>query len=259
MTQTIAVAGKGGCGKTTTSALIVKYLIEKNLSPILAVDADPNSNFGELLGLKSAGRIVDILEEVRKNPSIVPQGTSKERYIEYQVQKALLESQGVDLLTMGRPEGPGCYCYVNTLLRDILNKLMESYRFIIIDNEAGMEHLSRRVVRNMDYLFLVSDYSHIGLKSAMRILDLIAELNLSASHKFLILNKVNRGIKNIEDMPSKIKSLARNPQIESAALIPYDEKVEEISLSGNSLNDISGNSPAYQAISGFCRQVISAA
>src|SRR3972149_1789393 len=247
MVKTLAVAGKGGSGKTTFFALIIKYLLHEKHGPILAVDADPNATLGEALGIKPAGKIVDILEEVRQNPGIIPAGTTKDRYIEYRVQEALAETKGVDLLVMGRPEGPGCYCYVNDLLRHILNRLMDNYRYIVIDNEAGMEHLSRRVVRKMDCLFLVSDYSQVGVKSALRILDLIQELKITSPHKFLVINKVSSEVKEPQALPKKLLDFIPASDIESVGIIPWDESLESFSLNGHALDKISPDSPAWQA------------
>ncbi|HID11122.1 MAG TPA: carbon monoxide dehydrogenase, partial [Candidatus Latescibacteria bacterium] len=140
----VAVSGKGGTGKTTIAALLVRKLMRMD-GPVLAVDADPNSNLGEQLGMEVGETIGDIREEVLEEE--LPPGMTKDRYLELRIQETLTEGEGVDLLTMGRPEGPGCYCYVNHLLRGFLDRLSKNYRHIVVDNEAGMEHLSRRTTR----------------------------------------------------------------------------------------------------------------
>ncbi|MFZ2356380.1 MAG: AAA family ATPase [Candidatus Omnitrophota bacterium] len=150
MGYVIAVAGKGGTGKTTIAALLVNLLKEKKIGSVLAVDADPNSNLAEALGLETGQTIGKILDDISSNPDTIPKSMSKDRFIEYQVQSAIQETGGFDCLTMGRPEGPGCYCYVNNVLRNTMLKLIKDYDYIIIDNEAGLEHLSRRTTRICD-------------------------------------------------------------------------------------------------------------
>ena len=147
MGKIIAVAGKGGTGKTTVAALVVKALKERSEGAVLAIDADPNSNLGEILGARPVSTIVGIVDDISKNPGQIPAGMTKDRYLGLRIQEALEEKDNFDLLTMGRPEGPGCYCFVNNLLRELIKKLMNNYAYVVVDNEAGMEHFSRRLVR----------------------------------------------------------------------------------------------------------------
>ncbi|MEK9149339.1 MAG: AAA family ATPase, partial [Candidatus Desantisbacteria bacterium] len=178
MSYTIAIAGKGGTGKTTVAALIINWLRTNKKGSVLAVDADPNSNLANYLGLTQKESLADIVESMAKNPNVVPNNMSKDHYIEYRVQLGLNEGNGFDLLSMGQPEGPGCYCYVNNVLRNIMQKLVKNYDFVVIDNEAGLEHLSRRTTRAADCLLLVSDNSFAGLRSAKKILDLAKDIGI---------------------------------------------------------------------------------
>src|SRR4030042_2038478 len=176
MTTTVAVSGKGGSGKTTIAAMMIRYLLEQaGGGAVLAVDADPNSCLGLTLGVEPAATVADIREQARaKTPGNA--GMDKLRTVEYAIQQAITESEGFDLLTMGRPEGPSCYCAVNNLLRKFLDELSSQYRYVIIDNEAGMEHLSRRTTNNVDLLCIVAEPTPIGSVTAQRISDLTQKL-----------------------------------------------------------------------------------
>lgn len=226
MGYVIAMAGKGGTGKTTLAALIVRIIKEKNLGTILAVDADPNSNLADALGLECKETIGEILDDISSDPQKVPTGMSKDRFIEYQVHTAIAEGHGFDVLTMGRPEGPGCYCYVNNALRNIMEKLIKDYDYIIIDNEAGLEHLSRRTTRSCDCLLVVSDATPVGLRAARRIVDLAKELDIKTKKELLIINLYDRDIEQ-----GKIKAL----NLDFLGFIALDRQIQKISLNGNSL------------------------
>lgn len=190
-TFVIAMAGKGGTGKTTISALLIRYLLNKNLLPVLVVDADANANLNELLGLKVERTLGQIRDEMK---TAVPTGMTKETYIEYKMQEALIESKGFDLLVMGQPEGPGCYCAANNLLAKYLEILAKNYRTVIVDNEAGMEHLSRLNLREIDVLISVSDPGLRGIMTAKRIADLTAHLDVRVGKKVLIVNRTPDGL-----------------------------------------------------------------
>lgn len=190
-TFVIAMAGKGGTGKTTISALLIRYLLNKNLLPVLVVDADANANLNELLGLKVERTLGQIRDEMK---TAVPTGMTKETYIEYKMQEALIESKGFDLLVMGQPEGPGCYCAANNLLAKYLEILTKNYRTVIVDNEAGMEHLSRLNLREIDILISVSDPGPRGIMTAKRIADLTTHLDVQVGKKVLIVNRTPDGL-----------------------------------------------------------------
>ena len=187
MSFTIAVSGKGGTGKTTLSGMIIRFLLDKGKGPILAVDADSNSNLNEVLGVEISSTIGNAREVMKKD---VPVGMTKDIWFEYKVQEALTEAKGFDLIAMGRPEGPGCYCAANTLARKCLDILTGNYKYIVIDNEAGMEHFSRLTTRDVNLLFIVSDSSQRGILTASRIRDLIHELDLRIVREVLIINRV---------------------------------------------------------------------
>ena len=186
----IAVNGKGGTGKTTVASLIVDYIASNRLGSLLAVDADPNSTLADMLGLKIGETMVGVVDETSKMKDAIPGGMSKDRFIEMKVQESIAEADNFDLLSMGRPEGPGCYCYVNSVLRNVLNDVTKTYSFLVIDNAAGMEHISRRTERVIDRLLLVSDYSIMGIRSAARIASLAKAMDIKVGRSFLIVNKM---------------------------------------------------------------------
>jgi len=178
MSINIAVAGKGGSGKTSVSSLIVRYLLKNGKTPILVVDADPNANLAEGLGLEVTETIGRILNDFQGEKLNIPAGMTKEAYLEYRLNEIVVENKGLDLITMGRGEGPDCYCYPNTILRKFADLLAGNYAYVVMDNEAGLEHLSRRTTQNVDALLMISDHSVKGVRTISRVRDLISELKL---------------------------------------------------------------------------------
>jgi len=199
MGRVIAIAGKGGTGKTTIAALIVRHLQARGQRPILAIDADPNDNLAEALGLPKRGSVAGFTDQFFKDKADVPAGLPKETYLEMCLNSVITESKDFDLLVMGHPEGPGCYCYVNNILRAHLEKLVSNYAYIVVDNEAGMEHISRRTTRRMDRLVIVADYSVKALKAASRISELARELELSVDEAGLVVNRFSEGLPPLND------------------------------------------------------------
>ncbi len=193
MTFTVAVAGKGGVGKTTFAALAVRHLSESKKEVVLAVDADPNSNLGAKLDVEPGRTLGNIREDILTKGESKPEDMSKREFLDYQVRLALKEGHGFDLLTMGRQEGPGCYCYVNNLLRNVLDELSSKYTYVVIDNEAGMEHLSRRTTRSPDVLFILCDRTKAALDAAKRIAHLAVEMKIGAKRTTLVFNMVAGG------------------------------------------------------------------
>jgi len=240
MSCVIAMAGKGGTGKTTIASLLVRIIKEKKLGSILAIDADPNSNLAELLGIEVKESIGLILDDISAHPEKVPVNMGKDAFIEYRVQAAIEEAVGFDILTMGRPEGPGCYCYVNNALRNVISKLINDYDFVIIDNEAGLEHLSRRTTRMADSLVVISDASLTGLKAAKRIVELARELKIKIKQELLIINRFNGKIAQ-----ERIKDLG----FKYLGAVPSDPKIEEISLTTGVLLDLEEESISLRILS----------
>lgn len=223
MSYLAAVAGKGGVGKSTLSALLVRALSEGNV--VLAVDADPNSNLGQKLGTEVPGTVGQVREGLLSKGGQPPRDMSKQEYLRLKLREILSEGDGFDLLTMGRPEGPGCYCYVNNMLRVFVDQLMDSYPYVIIDNEAGMEHLSRRTAREMDLLILVSDPTVVGVDTAKRLSELADELDLNVRRKVLLINGVRSG------REAKAEQLAMGSGLEHF-ILHDDEAVRDASSSG---------------------------
>lgn len=238
MGYVIALAGKGGTGKTTIAALIVRIIKEKKLGSLLAVDADPNSNLNEALGIGITETIGQILDDLSQHPEKIPSGVPKDRFIEYQIQTAIAEGDGFDVLAMGRPEGPGCYCYVNSVLRNIMSKLIKEYDYVVIDNEAGLEHLSRRTTRSADALVVVSDATEVGLKAAQRIADIAKELKIETKKRFLLLNRCGK---------APLSERLRGQGMEYLGHIPKDIQIERISLNGSSLMKLQKDAKSLRA------------
>ncbi len=238
MSFTIAVSGKGGTGKTTLAGMILRFLLDQRKGPILAVDADSNANLHEVLGVEVSSTIGEARELMKKD---VPTGMTKDIWFEYKVQESLVESKGFDLIVMGRPEGPGCYCAANTLARKCIDLLTGNYRYIIIDNEAGMEHFSRLTTRDVDLLFVVSDPTRRGILTAARIRDLIHELDLRILRDVLVINRVQG-----EPAPD-LSAEAKKQNLELAGTIPVDELVYQYDLEGKPTFHLPSGSRSVQA------------
>ena len=247
MAHVIAVAGKGGVGKTTLTGLIIQYLGEKGKGPILAVDADANSNLTEVLGVEVETTLGEIREEVAgaemasKNP--IPSGVSKADYMEYKFDDALAESDDFDLLVMGRTQGKGCYCFVNGLLQAQIQRLEKNYPYIIVDNEAGMEHISRGVLPNMETAILVSDCSRRGVQAAGRIAQLIKECNMHPRQVGLIVNRAPDGKLN-EGTREEIEKQG----LHLLGVVPQNDTVYEYDCDGTPTVDLPEDSPVKKAI-----------
>lgn len=246
MTTTIAISGKGGSGKTILAAMIIRRLLEQTGSgAVLAVDADPNSCLGLTLGVEPVGIVADIRENVRsKEPGIA--GMDRVRTVEYGIQQAITESEGFDLLTMGRPEGPDCYCAVNNMLRKFLDNLSSKYRYVVIDNEAGMEHLSRRTTNNVDLLCIVAEPNPIGSVTVRRISDLARKLPIGVKQIGVIWNKV---------LDQDAQDYSVN-EVETFGYIPSDADVFDNSVHGKTVFELSKDNPAYSAIDNILEGVL---
>ncbi len=247
MTKTFAVAGKGGTGKTTLAGLLIRHLLQNKMGSVLAIDADPSSNLHLVLGMALTKTVGDIREDSRTD---VPQGMARQEWLDYAIRTAIEEGEGVDLLAMGRPEGQGCYCAANHLLRHIIDGICKSYDFVVMDNEAGMEHLSRRTTRDVDYLLLVSDASLRGLVAAEAMLVLARELEIRVGKIYLVVNRVNREL--AAEFCAKIDALG----IPLLATIPYDAQLVEFDTSGRPLAELPSDSPASTAVTEMARRLL---
>jgi CO dehydrogenase maturation factor len=250
MSITIAVTGKGGVGKSTLAALIIRWLNEHGFRSILAVDADSNVNLNDLLGVAAHESIGALREEMKAKVTSLPGGMTKQQFLEYKIHQNIVETQNFDLVTMGRPEGPGCYCYANNLLRDILKTVSDQYQYVVIDNEAGMEHLSRRTAQGIDYMFVISDPSIRGIRTAGRISRLLQEVNTRVKHQYLIINRAQ------SSLTEEVMEQIRQEQLSLIAVIPEDTNVRENDGRGESIYHISKESIFYRAVDKFLDELI---
>lgn len=239
MPTSIALAGKGGTGKTTIAGMLIKYLVKTGKSPVLAVDADSNANLNEVLGLEVFDTLGNAREEMKKG--VVPSGMTKNVFMDMKLQKAIIEHEGYDLIVMGQPEGPGCYCAANTLLTGFLDKLIGNYPYIVMDNEAGMEHISRLTTSNVDILLIVADTSRRGLQAAIRINELAKSLNIGVGKSCLIMNQTRA-----EPADAVLEMIKRGGLV-LAGTIPEDSTVYEYDLSGRPTVEIPDNNKAVRA------------
>ncbi|MFA5374732.1 MAG: AAA family ATPase [Dehalococcoidia bacterium] len=230
MTTTIAIAGKGGTGKTSIAALLIKLLSEQGT--VLAIDGDPSSNLNMALGLPLEETIGSIREGMLDRKTVERTGIPKPDYLELKVREALVESKGIDLLAMGRPEGPGCYCAANNWLRNSIDRLASHYDYVVIDNEAGMEHISRQTTRDVDILLIISDPSIRGITAAARTKDLIGEMRSRVGRIGLVVNRVRDGI------PSPIRQAVDTAGLDLIAAIPEDPYVLDLEVIGKPLTNL---------------------
>ena len=241
MTKTIAIAGKGGTGKTTVSSLLAQWLGQ--YGTVLAVDADPASNLHMALGMPLANTVGDIREgmlaEIKKGSFV---GMSKQDYLEWKILDSLVEGDRIDLMAVGRPEGPGCYCAANNMLRACLDNLHTQYDYLVIDNEAGMEHISRQTTRDVDTLILVSDPTIRGLFTAARMQDLIHELRTSVNQVVLIVNRVNG------DLPPAVQKAITDYGLNLLGTIPDHPAIREFDAEGRPLVELPPDDPLRQRI-----------
>ena len=261
MTTTIALAGKGGVGKTTITGMVIKYLLQKDKGSILAIDADPSSNLNMVLGLDLEWTVGDIREDMLQQVKTsllaggaamgaLSGGVSKREYLDYQIRSSLAEGDNVDLIAMGRSEGPGCYCAVNHNLREVVDAISKNYAYVVIDNEAGMEHLSRRTTRDVQHMLVVSDPTQRGIVAAERIANLRNELDIRVENTYLILNRLVGDI--AEPLQERIDKLG----IPFLGVIPSDNELSVLEFDGQPLIELSNNSPVYIAVAQMMDQIL---
>ena len=249
MSFNIAVAGKGGTGKTSIASLIIRHLAKSGPGPILAVDADPNANLGESLGLKTEQTIGSIIASFNQVKINIPPGMTKEAYLEIKLHEAIAESRGIDLISMGRGEGPDCYCYPNVLLRKFIDSMAKNYAYVVMDNEAGMEHLSRRTTQNVDALLLISDHSVKGARTIVRLKELVAELKLTVAKELAIINRAPDRLE--PSVAAELEKVGITPII-----IPFDQEVYEYDIKMKPLLDLPDTSTAVRTVSDLMAKIL---
>ena len=260
MTITIALAGKGGVGKTTIAGMVVKYLAQSQNGTILAIDADPSSNLNMVLGLDLEWTVGDIREDMLSQVKTsltaggaamgaLPGGVSKHEYLDYEIRSSLAEGIQFDLIAMGRSEGPGCYCAVNHNLRDVVDSISKNYRYVVIDNEAGMEHLSRRTTRDVDHMLIVTDPTQRGLVAAQRIAELRTELDIRVENAYLIVNRLTG------DMPPALENAIQQLPIPLLGVVPSDSDLMDFEFSGRPLVDLGDDSPVFRSVAEMMEQI----
>ena len=261
MTVTIALAGKGGVGKTTISGMVVKYLLATQPGAVLAIDADPSSNLNMVLGLDLDYTVGDIreglLDQVQSSLNVggaamggLPGGVSKREYLDYEIRSSLVEGDRVDLIAMGRGEGQGCYCAVNHNLREVVDSISKNYAYVVIDNEAGMEHLSRRTTRDVQHLLIVSDPTLRGLVAAERIAGFRKELDIRIENAYLILNRLNG------ELPAPLLEHIQKMDVTYLGAVPADQELTTFEFSGRPLVELGDDSPVYQSVAGLLKKIL---
>jgi CO dehydrogenase maturation factor len=239
MAYSIALAGKGGTGKTTVAGMLIKYLVAQNRKPVLAVDADSNANLNEVLGLEVQATLGTAREDMKKGK--VPSGMTKDIFMEMKLEEAVIETSDFDLVVMGQPEGAGCYCAANTLLTNFLERLVGNYNHVVMDNEAGMEHISRLTTSDVDLLLIVADTSRRGLQAGLRIQQLVKDLNIGVGKTCLVINQSKS-----EPLPAVMR-IIEEAGLELAGTIPADDDVYRLDLEGRPTIELPDDNPAVTA------------
>lgn len=241
--KTVAVAGKGGTGKTTLAGLLIREMVARGAAPILAVDADPNANLGEILGTKAAVTVGGLREQAFMGAREIPTGWDKQSWIEYKMHEAIEEAVGYDLLVMGRPEGPGCYCYANNLLREYVKTLANEYAWVVMDNEGGLEHLSRHTTRDVDVMFIVTDPSVRGARTVERISELADEMNLVVAERYVVVSRAPEGL--------PVDALMEHTTVPFGGVVPEDPALFENDLAGRSVFELPDDAISLGAVRGL--------
>ena len=250
MSLRIAIAGKGGTGKSTFSALLLRSLLRKGIKPLLAVDADPNSCLPEKLGIAVEQTIGELREELRRDPEKKPAGIPKGEWMEGMINRAIIESTGLDMVVMGRQEGPDCYCFINNLLRQCLDQLGKQYEAVVIDNEAGLEHLSRRTNGSVEVLVVVAHPTITGARTALRIMEIVKSLHLEVGSSFLVLNQADA------PLDGELAAEFGRTGIEIVGAVPTDPVVREYELKAQSLLTAPAESKAAMAVDEILEKIL---
>ena len=244
-THTIAVAGKGGVGKTTTCGMMIDYLCKQKNGPVLVVDADANSNLNEVLGVEIETTLGDIREDMAQAElkGTVPKNMTKADYAEMMFSEALVEEDEFDMLVMGRTQGKGCYCYVNGVLKSQVDKYAKNYRYVVIDNEAGLEHVSRGTLPHVDTMLLISDCSRRGIQAVARIAEMIRDLELKPQNLYLIVNRAPNGELN----PGVLEEIEKHG-LPLLGVLPQDELVYQYDCDGKPSSQVPESAPVKAAL-----------
>lgn len=250
MTYTIAITGKGGTGKTAIAAMLIRHLVEADAGVVLAVDADPDANLADVLGVRVERTVGDMRELMLESVNDLPPDTNKESMFQAKIYEVIEEFKGYDLLVMGRPDGPGCYCYVNNLLRGIMDKVMRNYDVVVIDTAAGLEHLSRRLIRDIDALLVVTDASRRGIRTAERIRELASSLHLNVRNLYLVLNKVR------DESRTELEKVARELSLEVVGSVPYDERISMMDLLDEPVGSMEDGSAALDEVREIAKRLL---
>ena len=250
--HTIAVAGKGGVGKTTTCGMLIDYLCKKRSGPVLVVDADANSNLNEVLGVEvetSLGQIREEMAQAELKGSI-PKGMTKADYAEYKFNSALIEEDDFDMLVMGRTQGKGCYCYVNGVLQSQVSKYAKNYSYVVMDNEAGLEHVARGTLPHVDTMLLISDCSRRGIQAAARVAEMVEEMNLNPGQMGLIVNRAPNGV-----LDDGVKAEIEKHGLKLFGVLPHDDAVYRCDCDGEPSAKLPGDNPVKVALRSIMQQL----
>ena len=247
MPHTIAVAGKGGVGKTTTCGMIINYLCKKNKGPVLVVDADANANLNEVLGVEMETSLGQIREEIAhaELKGTIPKGMSKADYAEFKFNSALIEEDDFDMIVMGRTQGQGCYCYVNGMLKTQVDKYARNYSYVVMDNEAGLEHVARGTLPHVDTMLLISDCSRRGIQAVARIAEMVGELNLNPGQMGLIVNRAPGGV-----LDDGIKAEIEKHGLKLFGVLPHSDAVYRCDCDGEPSANLPDSEPMKLALKG---------
>jgi CO dehydrogenase maturation factor len=246
----IAITGKGGVGKTTISSLFVKQLVANKLTPVLAIDADPNSCLDAALGLHVEKTVGNAREEVKLEVQAGLEGISKQELLQIKISESLVESSGFDLISMGRPEGAGCYCYANNVLKSVIAKLSEQYPYVVLDNEAGLENLSRRIVQKVNLFVLVSDASNSGLETLKRLYSLAKEMDLKYDKLLVVVNRLRT-----DKMPEKINEVKEFTKADFVLGLPQDDEIASFAETNKSFFELSDDNKVNLTIDEFIKEL----
>ena len=250
--HTIAVAGKGGVGKTTTCGMLIDYLCKKNKGPVLVVDADANANLNEVLGVETEVSLGQIREEIAhaELKGTIPKGMSKADYAEFKFNSALIEEDDFDMLVMGRTQGQGCYCFVNGMLKTQVDKYARNYSYVVMDNEAGLEHVARGTLPHVDTMLLISDCSRRGIQAVARIAEMIRELNLNPGQMGLIVNRAPGGV-----LDDGIRAEIEKHGLKLFGVLPHSDAVYRCDCDGEPSAHLPEADPMKTALKGIMQSI----